>query len=84
MNAYKATPLGPDSFEFEVHREWYLRELRERINDRAFEPTTYTFVTEVPRPREVIACDAGTRTNDHYIDQRLRPILEKDDKPDLQ
>ena len=78
MNAYKATPLGPDSFEFEVHREWYLRELRECINDRTFEPTTYTFITEVPRPREVIACDAGTRTNDHYIDQRLRPILEKE------
>lgn len=76
QTAHKHTPLGSDSLEFEIHREWRERELTQIINDRELLVSTYTFIAPHPQPREVFACDQDTRVSDHFIDDDLRPMLE--------
>lgn len=77
QTAHRLTPLGSDSLEFEIHREWRERELTDVINARELLVSTYTFIARQPQPREVFACDQDTRTSDHLIDLRLRPLLER-------
>lgn len=66
-----------DSVEYELHIEANLRKLLDEINGRTLRPTAYTFITMKPRPREIFACEMGLRIVDHYMDIRLRPLLEK-------
>lgn len=67
-----------DSIEFEIHWERKLLALLEDINNRSFSPTAYTFVTPAPQYREIFACEFAMRVIHHYIDIRLRPILEEE------
>lgn len=66
-----------DSVEFEINAEANLCRLLADINNRTLRPTAYTFVTMKPRPREIFACDMGLRIIHHYLDIRLRPIIER-------
>ena len=66
-----------DQVEFELHWEANCLRLYEDIASRSFRPTAYTFVTDYPKPREVFASDMATRVLHHYLDIRLRPLLEK-------
>ena len=65
-----------DSVHFELHWERNLLRLLDAINSRTFQPTAYTFITTKPRPREIFACDMEMRVIHHYIDIRMRPIIE--------
>lgn len=65
-----------DSVAFELHWERNLFNLLEAINTRTLKPTAYTFITSHPRHREVFACSMEMRIVHHYIDIRLRPLLE--------
>lgn len=65
-----------DQVEFEMHLERNLRRLRLAIESRNFRPSAYTFVKLRPRPREVFACGMDMRIIHHYIDIRMRPIIE--------
>ena len=58
-----------------------LMQLLEDINSRSFRPTAYTFVTPAPQYREVFACEFAMRIIHHYIDIRLRPLIEKELTP---
>lgn len=66
-----------DSVHFEIHWQRNLCQLYEDINNRNIRPTAYTFITTRPRPREVFACDMSMRIIHHYIDIRLRPLIEQ-------
>lgn len=66
-----------DQVEFELHWEANCLRLYEAIVSRNFRPTAYTFITDYPKPREVFASDMATRVLHHYLDIRLRPLLEK-------
>ncbi len=78
--AYKAARnnkrRSADSVEFEINAERNLCRLLGDINGRTLRPTAYTFITMRPRPREIFACDMGLRIVHHYIDIRLRPLIE--------
>ena len=80
IDAYMATRSNKrrsgDSVRFELHWQANLLDLLESINNRTLNPTAYTFVTTRPRPREIFACDMSMRVIHHYIDIRLRPLLE--------
>ncbi len=65
-----------DSVLFETHWERNLRRLRAGIESRNLQPSAYTFVRWDPRPREIFACNMGQRVAHHYIDIRLRPLIE--------
>lgn len=65
-----------DSVEYEINLEANLMRLYDDINSRSLHPSAYTFVTTKPRPREVFACEMGMRVVHHYIDMRLRPLIE--------
>lgn len=67
---------SPDQVEFELHWERNCVRIYEDIINRCFRPTAYTFVVDRPRPREVFASDLSTRILHHYLDLRLRPLLE--------
>ena len=66
-----------DCIAYEMHREMNLEQLYSDIVNRSLLPTAYTFVTMKPRPREVFACDMSMRIIHHYIDIRMRPLIEK-------
>ena len=66
-----------DQVEFELHWEGNCLRLYEDIVNRCVQPTAYTFITDIPKPREVFASDMGTRVLHHYLDIRLRPLLER-------
>lgn len=70
-----------DSVEFELHWESKLFKLLNDINDRNFKPTAYTFVTPPPQYREIFACEFAMRVIHHYIDLRLRPLIESELTP---
>lgn len=82
IDAYYATRQNKrrsaDSVQFELHWQRNLVDLLEAINTRTLQPTAYTFITRKPKPREVFACDMATRIVHHYIDLRLRPIIEEE------
>lgn len=67
---------SPDQVEFELHWEANCVKLCEDVNNRQVRPTAYTFVVDHPKPREVFASDMSTRVLHHYLDMRLRPLLE--------
>lgn len=66
-----------DQVEFELHWQMNCLHLFEDIQSHTYQPTAYTFVTDFPKPREVFASDMSTRVLHHYLDIRLRPLLEK-------
>ena len=66
-----------DQVEFELHWEARCMALYEAIVSHELKPTAYTFIVNKPRPREVFASDMDTRVLHHYLDMRLRPLLEK-------
>ena len=65
-----------DQTDFELHWEANCVALYNEIIGRRLRPTAYTFVTMTPKPREVFASDMATRVLHHYLDIRLRPLLE--------
>ena len=65
-----------DSILFEMNLERNLVKLSDDINNRTLQPTAYTFISKNPKPREVFACDMGSRVCQHYVEKRLRPLLE--------
>ena len=77
MSARRNKRRSPDQVEFELHWERDCVDLYERIVNRNVRPTAYTFITDYPRPREVFASDMSTRILHHYLDMRLRPLLEQ-------
>ena len=68
---------SPDQVEFELHWERECAALYDGVVSRSYQPTAYTFITDLPKPREVFASDMSTRILHHYLDLRLRPLLEK-------
>ena len=66
-----------DCISYAMYAERNLARLLHSIRTRSLAPTAYTFVTMKPRPREVFACDMDMRIIHHYIDMRLRPLLER-------
>lgn len=66
-----------DQTDFELHWEAGCVRLLEDIRECCLRPTAYTFIATRPKPREVFASDMATRILHHYIDIRLRPILER-------
>lgn len=67
-----------DSVEFELHWERNLVRLMNGLEDHTFTPSAYTFIATRPRPREVFACEMALRVVHHYIDMRIRPLLESE------
>lgn len=65
-----------DAIEYELHLESNLLRLVDDINNRTLQPTAYTFVATRPKPREIFATDMSTRIVHHYLDIRLRPLIE--------
>lgn len=76
FSARKNKRKSPDQVEFELHWERNCVSLYNDICDLCVKPTAYTFVTDYPKPREVFASDMATRILHHYLDIRLRPLLE--------
>ena len=68
---------SPDQVEFELHWHSKLLRLYHQVLSRSVRPTAYTFICKTPKPREVFASDMSTRILHHYLDIRLRPLLEK-------
>ena len=77
MTARRNKRRSADQVEFELHWEANCIDLYDKITSHTFQPTAYTFITDYPKPREVFASDMGTRILHHYLDIRLRPLLEK-------
>ena len=75
LSTRKNKRRSQDSVEFEIHWERKLFNLIDDINTRTISPTAYTFVTK-ENSREVFACEFAMRIIHHFIDKRLRPILE--------
>lgn len=67
-----------DSVEFELHWERNLVRLMNELENHTFAPSAYTFIAPRPRPREVFACEMALRVVHHYLDIRLRPLLESE------
>lgn len=65
-----------DQVEFELHWEMNCLRLYNDIINHEVRPTAYTFITEYPRPREVFASEFCIRILHHFIDKRMRPLLE--------
>lgn len=76
LQARKNKRRSKDSVEYELHYERNLLQLMYEINSRTFQPTAYTFIAMRPQPREVFACEMAMRIIHHYIDIRLRPLIE--------
>ena len=66
-----------DQVEFELHWEASCVKLYEDIVNRSMQPTAYTFIVYRPKMREIFASDLQTRILHYYIDERIRPILER-------
>ena len=79
MSARRNKRRSADQVEFELHWQKNCADIFNAINSRSFKPTAYTFITDYPKPREVFASDMGTRMRilHHYLDLRLRPLLER-------
>lgn len=67
------------TIKFEIDHEPLLLQLWRDINDRVYKPSrSIAFLVYKPRLREIFAADFRDRVVHHYIDIRLRPLLEKD------
>lgn len=71
--------LGKESaIEFEVNYEDSLIQLWGEINNRTYRPSkSIAFIVTKPRPREIFAANFRDRVLHHYVDLRLRPLIEK-------
>ena len=76
LTARKNKRRSADSVEYELHAERNLARLHRSLAERSLTPSAYTFVTMKPRPREVFACEMGMRIIHHYLDIRMRPLIE--------
>jgi len=80
IKAYKVARKNkiksPDQVEFELHWQQYCVEIWNDIINLSFRPTAYSFIAKHPGYREVFAADMKTRVLHHYLDIRLRPLLE--------
>lgn len=77
LNARRNKRRSNDQAEFEMHWEANCYKLYLDIVNRCVQPAAYTFVVNYPKPREIFASDMSTRILHHYLDARLRPIVEK-------
>lgn len=79
--AYQYTLRGKrssvDAVEFDFHLERNFMRLYNEVNRRELNPRPYTFIAPYPKPREVFAADMGTKTLQQYVEQRLRPEVER-------
>lgn len=64
--------------DFELHWERNLARLMRELDDHTFSPSAYTFISPRPAPREVFACEMALRVVHHYIDERMRPLIEEE------
>lgn len=63
---------------FEVNYESNLIQLQADINDRTYRPSqSITFIAMVPRPREIFAANFRDRVLHHFIDLKIRPLMEE-------
>lgn len=67
---------SPTQVEFELHWERGILDIYNQINDRTFQPTSYTFIVKYPKPREIVAAYMPTMILHHYLDWRIRPLME--------
>jgi RNA-directed DNA polymerase len=64
--------------EFEVDYESNLIELWESVVNRTYKPSkSIAFIVTKPRRREIFAANFRDRVMHHYVDLRLRPIIER-------
>lgn len=75
-SARKNKRRSPDQVEFELHWQMNCWKIYNDIINRCFQPKAYTFIVDHPKPREVFASDMSTRVLHHYLDIRIRGILE--------
>lgn len=70
---------GTDSaIEFELDYEDRLIQLCQDINDRTYKPSkSIVFIVAKPRIREIFAASFIDRVVHHYLDLRLRPLIEE-------
>lgn len=74
--ARKNKRKSSDQVEFEMHWERECVRLYNDIVNQTFIPTAYTFLVSRPKWREIFAYAFRVRVIHHYIDMRLRPIIE--------
>ncbi len=68
-----------NALEFELNYERNCIALCNEINDRTYHPSkSIAFVVTKPRLREIFAASFRDRIIHHYLDLRLRPLLEKE------
>ena len=65
-----------DTTQYERHLQSNLLSLVDDALKEELSPTSYSFIVLHPKPREVFACNLGFRTIHHYIDERIRPLME--------
>lgn len=65
-----------DSVHFELHWERDLARLIEDVNDRTLPSLLYSWITLIPRAREVNACLMQIKIIQDHFDQRVRPLVE--------
>ena len=68
---------SPRQVEFELHSERELLKMYKSIEDRYFQPTAYSFIVKEPKPREIVAAYMPTMILHHYLDERIRPLMEQ-------
>lgn len=65
------------AIEFEVDYENNLIELWRDVNNKTYRPSqSIAFIVTKPRRREIFAANFRDRVLHHYIDLRLRPLIE--------
>jgi len=70
------------ALEFETNYELNCIQLWRELNDRTYKPSrSIAFVVRRPRDREVFAANFRDRIVHHWIDGKLRPLLEEDFSP---
>ncbi|MCR5841970.1 MAG: hypothetical protein K6G86_07825 [Bacteroidales bacterium] len=67
-----------DCVQFDLHRERNLGRLHSDVNDRTLPALLYSWITHVPRDREVNACLMEIKTIQDHFDQRVRPLVEEE------
>ena len=77
MVARKNKRRSSDAVQFELHWEANCVNLYNDIINHNLYPTAYAFIVEQPKYRGIFASDFSTRILHHYIDIRLRPLIEK-------
>ena len=68
---------SPDQAEFEMHWEKHCLDLYNDIIKKKKKNKNYKYDTNKPKPREIFASSMSDRILHHYLDNRLRPLLER-------